>query len=41
MLSFNGACDLAPDRFQIYIAIPLAELNANPGLRAQQNPINN
>jgi hypothetical protein len=36
--AFNGACDLAPDSFKFTLPIPLAELNANPGLRAQQNP---
>jgi hypothetical protein len=36
--AFNGACSLAPDSYKFTLPIPLAELNSNPGLRAQQNP---
>ncbi len=36
--AFNGACSLAADSFKFTLPIPLAELNGNPGLRAQQNP---
>jgi starch-binding outer membrane protein, SusD/RagB family len=36
--AFNGACSLAADSYKFTLPIPLAELNGNPGLRAQQNP---
>lgn len=36
--AFNGACTLAPDSYKFTLPIPIAELNANPGLRPQQNP---
>ncbi|HAH55963.1 MAG TPA: hypothetical protein DCM02_11960 [Flavobacterium sp.] len=36
--AFNGACTLDPDSYKFTLPIPLAELNANPGLKAQQNP---
>ncbi|MDH7444490.1 RagB/SusD family nutrient uptake outer membrane protein [Aquimarina sp. 2201CG14-23] len=35
---FNGACTLPVTDHRFTLPIPLRELNANPGLRAQQNP---
>ncbi|MDY8134141.1 RagB/SusD family nutrient uptake outer membrane protein [Aquimarina sp. 2201CG5-10] len=36
--AFNGACTLPATDHRFTLPIPLRELNANPGLRAQQNP---
>ncbi|WP_299437900.1 RagB/SusD family nutrient uptake outer membrane protein [uncultured Aquimarina sp.] len=36
--AFNGACSLPATDHRFTLPIPIAELIANPGLRAQQNP---
>lgn len=34
----SGACSLSPDDFRFTLPIPILEINANPGIGAQQNP---
>lgn len=34
----SGACTLSPDDFRFTLPIPIVEINANPGIGAQQNP---
>ncbi len=36
--AFNGACTLSATDFRFTFPLPIVEFNANPGLRAQQNP---
>jgi hypothetical protein len=36
--AFNNACELAPSSFKFTLPLPIAEFDANPGLREQQNP---
>jgi len=36
--AFNGACTLSATDYRFTFPLPIVEFNANPGLRAQQNP---
>lgn len=36
--ALNGACSLPATDFKFTLPLPIVEFNANPGLRAQQNP---